>query len=102
MSKHKNQSTAPVVTEQVQAEALRSLTLTLRRVWPDGGCAYGLQGINGTVYVKAGFFGGATPPDTLTLGGLPQPIAKPEKVAAPAAPAAELPADTTSLVEAFQ
>jgi hypothetical protein len=45
------------------------MTLKLRRVFDDGGAAYVTEGIRGTIYVKAGFFGGLTPPDELMLSG---------------------------------
>lgn len=78
------------------------LTLTLRRVWPDGGCAYVAKGVVGTVYVKAGFLHGQAAPDTLTIVGLPTAPAKPVAAAEPTAPAAEptsAPAETEAQAE---
>lgn len=88
----------------VSAPAASGLTLTLRRVWPDGGCAYVAKGVVGTIYVKAGFLHGQSAPDTLTVVGLPSAPAKPVAADAPAAdaPAAEAtsaPAETEAQAE---
>src|SRR5262245_10644461 len=84
----------------------RTLQLSIRRTWPDGGCAFEAQGVHGTVYIKKGFFTGP-PPTTLTISGLglidpaaPKPAAEPKAKAAKPAAAAPPPTAPVSKPEA--
>jgi hypothetical protein len=54
-----------------------TLTLTRRRVWPDGGCSYVVEGLDGaTLYVKRGLLAGDPPEQfTITATGLVDPVA---------------------------
>jgi hypothetical protein len=58
--------------------------ITLRRTWDDGGAAYEVDGIKGTIYVKKGFFVDGVAPDYLEISGegLATPVVEAEAVVA--------------------